>query len=87
MREKRLQHPEKSKVIKKYKHESRHLHAQRRQRHANGRFVTQKMGEEADDNKLSDSKSKVDESDEKGDNSQDLNIREEIQKSKYKLND
>eukprot|EP00826_Nyctotherus_ovalis_P048752 TRINITY_DN5774_c0_g7_i1.p1 TRINITY_DN5774_c0_g7~~TRINITY_DN5774_c0_g7_i1.p1 ORF type:complete len:114 (-),score=25.86 TRINITY_DN5774_c0_g7_i1:196-492(-) len=40
MREKRLRQPERPKPIRKYKHESRHIHAKRRERCSNGRFVS-----------------------------------------------
>ena len=40
MREKRARQPEKTKPIRKYKHESRHIHATRRERCNNGRFIS-----------------------------------------------
>ena len=48
MREKRMRQPEKPRTIRKYKHESRHRHAIRRQRCENGRFISKKKFQNKD---------------------------------------
>ena len=81
MREKRQKQPDKLKIIKKYKHQSRHEHAVRRRRCSNGRFVSKSDTDKQDDMKrledngldakdVSDSSDKI-----------------EIQKSEYKVVD
>jgi hypothetical protein len=85
MREKKQQQPSIVKMIRKYKHESRHEHAKRRQRCENGRFVSKESNEKSGDTKKEEKKNDEEIECEGKDNSEVIDGISEIKKSKYSL--
>ena len=87
MREKKQQQPARVKMIKKYKHESRHEHAKRRARCMNGRFISKTDNSNTEEKKNEEKKVNEESECDGKDNSECIDNIAEIKKSQYSLVD